>query len=118
MKKITLIAIMTDIWCDDMMHGFDIFETWKRLIVDPHEIVIELKNDKPLKEIIEKTKRQLESTGKYKVQAIFHPYLEEGAWCNKSTIVVSNGKQYCKFADLLKLHNYVGALPKEYLNEA
>ena len=72
---------------------------------------------KGLKEIIADTKKSIESEGVYRVVAIFNPFMVEGAWCDQSIIMVSNGKKFGKFYDSLQQLHFVGPMPRRYLNE-
>lgn len=115
-KKVTLIAILCPIIQDRFMHAADVFEPFKRLIEEPFCVTGELEEGKTLAGALTKFKTVMEGTGKYEVLAVFHPHLEEGAWCNQEVIMVSTGHQFCKFADLLDHHGYRGPEPKRYLS--
>lgn len=115
-KKITMITILCPIIQDRFMHAADVFEPFKRLIEDPFTVTGEMEEGRNLADVLAKFRTVMEGTGKYEVLAVFHPHLEEGAWCNQEVIMVSTGHQFCKFADLLAHLNYRGPEPKRYLS--
>lgn len=117
MIQVSITIIVCPVKIDEIMHCFDLFEPFKRMILEPKSITGNLDEGKSISEAIEKIKKGLESNGEYKVLAIFDPLLLEGAWCDREVILVSNGSEWGKFADLLKGLGYKGPLPKQYTNE-
>jgi hypothetical protein len=117
--QLTITLIAVDVPLDDLMHAADMFEPWKRLIVKPLTFSGHLEEGHTLEDVIPTVVKTInEAPGKlFKVIAAFHPYISEGAWCEREIIMISDGLHFSKFADFLLNHAYRGPLPKRYLDE-
>jgi len=117
MKKITLALILTDVRKDKLLHNAGVLESFKRLIEPVEYLHGNLREDQTVNKVICNLKKVIMSDGKYEIQAIFTPHQNEGAWCNRETILVSTGSVWGKFANYLESLGYKGQLPKRYTNE-
>lgn len=111
MSKIVIRIIVIDVVRDRLMHCADLFETFKVLIIDPYDITGTLKENNTIESVITKLRAEFEKDeSKYKLIAIFHPYIAEGAWYDKKIKVVSTGIQWALFKDYLTNQCYNGEI--------
>jgi hypothetical protein len=116
-SKASLIVVASHIQKDRMMHTADLFEDWKVLIEEPITFSGELTEGATLVTVCEKTKAAVEFSGEYRVIAVFQPFTVDGAWCDRSVVMVSTGHAFCKFADILEKFNYFGVMPRKFPTE-
>lgn len=114
MSKASVVVIAVNILKDKMMHDMDMFESWKVLMEEPIVFSGELTEGATLTTVCAKTKAAVEHSGEYRVIAVFQPFTVEGAWCDRNVVMVSTGKKFGKFADVLEAHNYFGVMPRKY----
>lgn len=109
MTKINLIAITGNKKIDEWMHSCDLFEDFKRLGI-VHNITITHKEPLKkinLKKLITNIKKAFEAADEI-VTAIFIPGLKTGAYINKDTLVISDGKKFIFLDELLPALGYQG----------
>ena len=115
--KHSIVVIASNKTMDKIMHACDVFEDFKILIEEPVLIEANFKDELSLKQVIDGMKEAFEKDGTRRVIAIFKPFAVEGAWCDQSIIMVSNGYKFGKLYDHLLALNYSGPLPRQYLDQ-
>lgn len=90
------------------MHAADLFEPFKVLIDPPLHLTGKIIPGNTTESCLAKIRASLESTGEYRVIAIWRMGHQEGAWRDEAVKTVSTGKTWCLFADLLAREGYSG----------
>ena len=115
--KIEVVLIKGNKKLDDMMHAFDVFESFKRLCWPiTLELTFAREMDKtklvPTPKEIDKAnliatlKEGVEKMGEEFVVAAFIPGEKEGAWVDESVKAISNGKSWAMIDKVLQSYGY------------
>jgi hypothetical protein len=116
MSRILITLVCSPIVQTQFMQAADMFERWKVLVEEPIHFQAEVKVGETPSGVIAKVRDAVNAhhEKKYRVIAAFQPGSDEGAWCDQEIVMVSTGHHFCKFADYLKHHLYLGPEPKRY----
>jgi hypothetical protein len=109
-KEVKLLMIYGNVSLDRFMHNFDVFESFKRLVVTNSatnfiETVILTVNEKfdPAK-TIDVLREELAKTGNFAVM-IHMPEYPDVTYIDSSIKVISNGNQWALMKDICAIHD-------------
>lgn len=112
--KIPVVCIYGEKKMDDMMHMFDVFESFKALAQVQHFVVTRTSEPTPEQRaaLLKAMKDAFEKTG-YRVVAVFTPGREEGAWKDDTVKCISDGKGWGMLEPVLQACGYKGKEVKD-----
>lgn len=104
MKTVYAIIISGDARMDEMVHAFDVFESWKAF-ASIDAIEIDMIDDLSIADALISVRKAYVKSG-LRVVALFVPNDSTGAWVDESVRAISNGRKWLMLDLVLKRYGF------------
>jgi len=100
-----LHLILSPVLIDDMLHKFDVFEGFKKLVI-MESLEVEVKDQANVNDLLLKMRDKINLLGSYNVVALFLPDIKGAGWHDEKVNVISTGKKWTLLRVALMNLNY------------
>lgn len=108
MKTVYAIIIAGDARMDEMVHAFDVFESWK-VFASIDAIEIDMIDDLSIADALISVRKAYVKAG-LRVVAVFVPNDFTGAWVDESVRAISDGRKWSMLDAVLNRYGFVREL--------
>jgi len=100
-----LHLILSPVLIDDMLHKFDVFEGFKKLVTF-ESLEVEVKDQANINDLLLHIRDKINLLGHYCVVALFLPDIKGAGWYDEKVNVISTGKKWTLLRVALMNLNY------------
>jgi hypothetical protein len=100
-----LHLILSPVLMDDILHKFDLFEGFKKLVT-METVEVEIKDKANVNDLLLNIRDKINSLGSYNVVALFLPDIKGAGWYDERVKVISTGKKWTLLRVALMNLNY------------
>ena len=100
-----LHLILSPVLIDDMLHKFDVFEGFKKLVTF-ESLEVEVKDQANVNDLLLHIRDKINLLGHYCVVALFLPDIKGAGWYDERVNVISTGKKWTLLRVALMNLNY------------